>query len=69
MPFKTFQVWYYYNFDCNNNKNAQFLSLAPITSLNFIFHRSSVNFVCSENPFCFFFKNKKIVTESGIHAH
>lgn len=40
-------------------------SLAPITSLNFYFQRSSVNFVCSENPFYFFLKNKKIVTDSG----
>jgi hypothetical protein len=23
---------------------------------------------CSENPFCFFFKNKKIVTKSGYRA-
>jgi len=39
--------------------------IAPITSLNFYFSRSLVNFVKSGNPFYFFFKNKKIETKSG----
>jgi hypothetical protein len=39
--------------------------LAPIPSLILYFYRSSVNLVCGGNHFNFFFKNKKIETESG----
>jgi len=36
--------------------------LAPITSHIFYFHRSSVNFVCSGNPFLRLFAEKKITS-------
>jgi hypothetical protein len=35
----------------NKYVNSLDNSLAPITSLSFYFHRSSVNYVCNGNPF------------------